>query len=164
MLAGRKTAGKIQGAVLYGGVAPTTAFLRRYTGYVEQFDTLLGNLTVRENLQYTAELKARVDLPYPEKMARVDRSIAQLGLQVGVRGRGLVGDQRENPGPACSKLGACEPPPPRASRPPRHGRLGERGAALCTPPSSARTPDSRRRAARTCWWARPASGACRAGS
>ena len=26
---------------------PTRAFLRRYTGYVEQFDTLIGMLTVR---------------------------------------------------------------------------------------------------------------------
>lgn len=82
VLAGRKTTGKLQGDVLYGGEKPSRAFLRRFTGYVEQFDTLLGNLTVRENLMYTAELKARVDLPFPEKKERVERSLKQLGLEV----------------------------------------------------------------------------------
>lgn len=81
VLAGRKTTGKQEGAVLYGGVQPSGPFLRRYTGYVEQFDTLLGNLTVRENLQYTAELKARVSLPLADKVARVERSLRQLGLE-----------------------------------------------------------------------------------
>jgi ABC-type multidrug transport system ATPase subunit len=37
VLAGRKTAGKIEGRVLFAGVKPTSMFLRRYTGYVEQF-------------------------------------------------------------------------------------------------------------------------------
>ena len=37
VLAGRKTAGRIEGRVLFAGVKPTTMFLRRYTGYVEQF-------------------------------------------------------------------------------------------------------------------------------
>lgn len=81
MLAGRKTTGKQDGSVLYGGVRPSGPFLRRYTGYVEQFDTLLGNLTVRENLLYTAELKARLSLPLAEKVGRVDRSLRQLGLE-----------------------------------------------------------------------------------
>lgn len=89
VLAGRKTVGKLEGEVLYGGQKATRSFLRRYTGYVEQFDTLLGNLTVRENLLYTAELKARVDLPYDEKKARVDRSLEQLGLEVRVWCSGL---------------------------------------------------------------------------
>jgi ABC-type multidrug transport system ATPase subunit len=37
VLAGRKTAGKIEGRVLFAGLKPTSMFLRRYTGYVEQF-------------------------------------------------------------------------------------------------------------------------------
>ena len=37
VLAGRKTAGKTIGSILFAGVPPTTMFLRRYTGYVEQF-------------------------------------------------------------------------------------------------------------------------------
>ena len=37
VLAGRKTAGRTRGSILFAGVPPTTMFLRRYTGYVEQF-------------------------------------------------------------------------------------------------------------------------------
>lgn len=37
VLAGRKTVGKIEGTIAYGGHRPTKSFLRRYTGYVEQF-------------------------------------------------------------------------------------------------------------------------------
>ena len=37
VLAGRKTTGRIDGSVLFEGVKPSRTFLRRYTGYVEQF-------------------------------------------------------------------------------------------------------------------------------
>lgn len=57
VLAGRKTQGKITGTMSYGGYKPTKQFLRKFTGYVEQFDTLLESLTVYEMLLYTAELK-----------------------------------------------------------------------------------------------------------
>ena len=57
MLAGRKTVGRQEGEIEFMGAKPTSAFLRRYTGYVEQFDTLLPTLTVEEMLLYTAELK-----------------------------------------------------------------------------------------------------------
>lgn len=40
VLAGRKTAGKIKGNIMYGNEEPTKAFLRRHTGYVEQFGEL----------------------------------------------------------------------------------------------------------------------------
>lgn len=49
--------GKIKGEVLIAGQKPTQTFLRRYSGYVEQFDTLIPVLTVFEMLLYTAELK-----------------------------------------------------------------------------------------------------------
>ena len=57
VLAGRKTQGTITGTLLFSNQEPTKMFLRRYTGYVEQFDTLLETLTVKEMLIYTAELK-----------------------------------------------------------------------------------------------------------
>lgn len=47
VLAGRKTVGEAQGTILFGGTKPSRAFLRRFTGYVEQFDTLLPILTVQ---------------------------------------------------------------------------------------------------------------------
>jgi ATP-binding cassette subfamily G (WHITE) protein 2 len=39
VLAGRKTEGKVDGSVLFGGRPPSNAFLRRFAGYVEQFGT-----------------------------------------------------------------------------------------------------------------------------
>jgi ABC-type transport system involved in cytochrome bd biosynthesis fused ATPase/permease subunit len=37
ILAGRKTVGEIKGEIKFGGEPPSQMFLRRYTGYVEQF-------------------------------------------------------------------------------------------------------------------------------
>lgn len=81
VLAGRKTVGKITGQVLFSGVKPTQPFLRRFTGYVEQFDSLLHSLTVREMLLYTAELKLNHRKPRKDKIARVDDVISKLQLE-----------------------------------------------------------------------------------
>ncbi|KAG2446852.1 hypothetical protein HYH02_008009 [Chlamydomonas schloesseri] len=80
LLAGRKTVGKTTGHLSFGGVSPTKAFLRRYTGYVEQFDTLLGDLTVREMLTYTAELKRPTSEPLKDKRHAVDVLLQRLAL------------------------------------------------------------------------------------
>ncbi len=37
VLACRKTAGELSGQILIGGKPPSRMFMRRYTGYVEQF-------------------------------------------------------------------------------------------------------------------------------
>jgi ABC-type uncharacterized transport system ATPase subunit len=37
LLAGRKTVGDVQGSICFAGHKPSRQFLRRYTGYVEQF-------------------------------------------------------------------------------------------------------------------------------
>lgn len=63
ILAQRKTVGKLKGQVLIAGHPPTQTFLRRYAGYVEQFDTLIPVLTVHEMLLYTAELKTSRSVP-----------------------------------------------------------------------------------------------------
>lgn len=78
--AGRKTFGQLSGEVLYDGVPPTPALLRRHVGYVEQRDTLLPMLTPSEMLLYTAELKHPRSLPSAEKRRRVAQLIEQLGL------------------------------------------------------------------------------------
>ena len=67
VLAGRKTQGTISGDIAFSNHRPTKMFLRRYTGYVEQFDTLLGILTVKEMMMYTAELKVSHSLPFSER-------------------------------------------------------------------------------------------------
>ena len=43
VLAGRKTAGELTGQVLVGGKPPSRTFMRRYTGYVEQFGKAILN-------------------------------------------------------------------------------------------------------------------------
>ncbi|KXZ50089.1 hypothetical protein GPECTOR_18g66 [Gonium pectorale] len=80
LLAGRKTVGETEGHLSFGGQQPTKQFLRRYTGYVEQFDTLLGDLTVREMLMYTAELKRPMAEPLADKRREVDTLLRRLAL------------------------------------------------------------------------------------
>ncbi|KAK9808027.1 hypothetical protein WJX73_006051 [Symbiochloris irregularis] len=80
VLAGRKTVGTIEGAIRFSGVNVSKHYLRRHTGYVEQFDTLLDSLTVREMLLYTAELKDPSNVPFREKAARVDAVLSRLAL------------------------------------------------------------------------------------
>jgi ABC-type multidrug transport system ATPase subunit len=80
VLAGRKTVGETTGEVLFGGKAPSIQFLRRHTGYVEQFDTLIAALTVREMLCYTAELKRPMNEPLASKETAVDKLLRDLGL------------------------------------------------------------------------------------
>ena len=50
-------------------------------GYVEQFDTLVPELTVREMLLYTAELKCPRSEPLSQKRRRVDQLLSTLALQ-----------------------------------------------------------------------------------
>ena len=44
VIAGRKTQGQMTGELVFGDKAPSRAFLKRHTGYVEQFDTLVRSL------------------------------------------------------------------------------------------------------------------------
>lgn len=80
VLAGRKTVGTLSGEILFAGVKPSRAFIRRFTGYVEQFDTLVPTLTVEEMLMYTAELKLDVNMPLADKKAAVEHVIDTLAL------------------------------------------------------------------------------------
>ncbi|KAL4421764.1 hypothetical protein ABPG77_009747 [Micractinium sp. CCAP 211/92] len=81
VLSGRKTVGELDGQVAFAGNKPTRNFLRRFTGYVEQFDTLLGTLTVEEMLMYTADLKRPVSQSRADKQAAVDELIDVLALE-----------------------------------------------------------------------------------
>lgn len=81
VLAGRKNEGKTEGAISFSGQKPSRAFLRRYTGYVEQFDTLIGQLTVFEMLMYTAEMKRSRTESFKSKKAVVEDVIRKLALE-----------------------------------------------------------------------------------
>ena len=80
VLAGRKTTGEISGDLLFSGVKPSRAFLRRFTGYVEQFDTLLPILSVEEMLLYTAEMKRPIQESLASKKAAVEAVMDALAL------------------------------------------------------------------------------------
>ena len=51
VVSSRKNTGKIEGEILYGGKKLTKSTLRDAVGYVEQFVTLVGELSVRQMLQ-----------------------------------------------------------------------------------------------------------------
>lgn len=101
VLAGRKTGkGKVEGEVLFDGTSVPTAALRHLCGYVEQFDTLLGELTVEQMLNYTADLKLPKSVTREEKRKRCDEIISKLRLEkcratnIGnVLNRGISGGQ-----------------------------------------------------------------------
>ena len=66
---------------MFGDKRPSSTFLKRHTGYVEQFDTLVDTLTVAEMLMYTAELKRPGSEPYANKCEEVDYLVMSLGLE-----------------------------------------------------------------------------------
>jgi len=80
VLSGRKNAGTIEGSVLLNGTAPTSKDLKRLVGYVEQFDTLVGELTVEQMLSYTASLKLPASTTAGERQDRVEEVISKLDL------------------------------------------------------------------------------------
>jgi ABC-type multidrug transport system ATPase subunit len=81
IVANRKTGlGKIQGEILFGGVQVPAAALKHLCGYVEQFDTLLGELSVAQMLMYTAELKLPTSVNRQAKQTIVDKVIEALRL------------------------------------------------------------------------------------
>eukprot|EP01026_Neomeris_dumetosa_P044309 TRINITY_DN37288_c0_g1_i5.p1 TRINITY_DN37288_c0_g1~~TRINITY_DN37288_c0_g1_i5.p1 ORF type:complete len:593 (-),score=52.46 TRINITY_DN37288_c0_g1_i5:42-1727(-) len=82
ILAGRKTQGEVTGDILYRGQKASKKFLRKFAGYVEQFDTLISQLTVREMLMYTAELKRSQSESKQQKEQIVTEVIRKLALKV----------------------------------------------------------------------------------
>lgn len=76
--------GRINGSDLEGGFlvngAPMDATFRRVSGYVMQDDQLYPLLSVRETLMFSARLRLPDSMSAAEKAARVDTTIAELGL------------------------------------------------------------------------------------
>lgn len=80
VIAGRKNVGTVEGSVLYNGAQCKPSALKDAVGYVQQFDTLVGELTVREMLMYTAELRLPAATTRAARTARVDEVIDKLAL------------------------------------------------------------------------------------
>jgi ATP-binding cassette subfamily G (WHITE) protein 2 len=80
ILAGRKEVGTIDGTVLLDGF-PLPKTFKCMSGYVVQDDIVMGTLTVRENLNFSAALRLPGKKTSQERQARVDAVLLDLGLQ-----------------------------------------------------------------------------------
>ena len=105
LLAGRITTTK-------GAIASGTVFVnneprdyskfKQISAYVLQDDDMFSELTVREQISYSANLRLPRDMPHESKMRRVDRVIDELGLAKvrdnrigGILVRGISGGERK---------------------------------------------------------------------
>lgn len=101
VLAARKDPAGLSGEVLIDGVLQPPNF-KCLSGYVVQDDVVMGTLTVRENLRFSAELRLSGKLTREEKEAKVNHLIKELGLtkvadsRVGTEMiRGISGGERK---------------------------------------------------------------------
>ncbi|KAJ8100914.1 P-loop containing nucleoside triphosphate hydrolase protein [Lipomyces tetrasporus] len=70
------------GSVLFGGQDPSPSVLKSICSYVTQDDDgLLPSLTVRETLQFAADLRLPPHLSKEQKRARVEEVILKMGLK-----------------------------------------------------------------------------------
>ncbi|KAL6534170.1 hypothetical protein OROHE_013095 [Orobanche hederae] len=100
-------AGKIRGCIITGsilinGKPDSIHCYNKIVGFVPQDDIVHGNLTVEENLHFSARCRLSADMPKADKVLVVERVIESLGLQavrdslVGtVEKRGISGGQRK---------------------------------------------------------------------
>ncbi|KAH6764774.1 ABC transporter family protein [Perilla frutescens var. hirtella] len=101
-LLGKAAGCTITGSILINGKDEPMQSYKRIIGYVPQDDIVHGNLTVEENLWFSARCRLSGDLEKAEKVLVVERVIESLGLQhirdslVGtVEKRGISGGQRK---------------------------------------------------------------------
>ncbi|XP_077867359.1 broad substrate specificity ATP-binding cassette transporter ABCG2-like [Saccoglossus kowalevskii] len=81
ILAGRKDPRGLSGQVLIDGQRQPLNF-KCMSGYVVQDDVVMGTLTVRENLEFSASLRLPGRIKKEERDARVQQVIHELGLNV----------------------------------------------------------------------------------
>ncbi|PON68005.1 Phosphonate C-P lyase system [Trema orientale] len=101
-LAGKAIGCNVSGLILINGRDESIHSYKKIIGFVPQDDIVHGNLTVEENLWFSAKCRLSVDLLKPDKVLVVERVIESLGLQavrnslVGtVEKRGISGGQRK---------------------------------------------------------------------
>lgn len=90
VLAGRKTTGTITGDILFNGAERTPGVMRS-SAYVMQDNVHIGILTVRETLQFAAELRLSEKMTSINKTKRIDKILDMLGLAE--HGDTLVGNE-----------------------------------------------------------------------
>ncbi|KAL3649710.1 ABC transporter G member 24 [Castilleja foliolosa] len=101
-LAGKAVGCMVNGTILINGKSVSIHSYKKIIGFVPQDDIVHGNLTVEENLWFSARCRLSADLAKPDKVLIVERVIDSLGLQA-IRGslvgtvekRGISGGQRK---------------------------------------------------------------------
>ncbi|KAI8996798.1 hypothetical protein BDB01DRAFT_768528 [Pilobolus umbonatus] len=101
ILARKHKRGIITGQVLINGTSPTRKQFKNLTGFVDQDDSLMGTLTVRETLTYAALMRLPRHIPLKIKQRRVEDIIQELGIDhiadsmIGIPGhRGISGGEK----------------------------------------------------------------------
>ncbi|ERM94849.1 ABC transporter G family member 28 isoform X1 [Amborella trichopoda] len=101
-LAGKATGCTMSGLILINGQIESIHSYKKIIGFVPQDDIVHGNLTVEENLWFSARCRLSADMPKADKVLVVERVVEALGLQnvrdslVGtVEKRGISGGQRK---------------------------------------------------------------------
>ncbi|KAF7820154.1 ABC transporter G family member 24-like isoform X1 [Senna tora] len=101
-LAGKSFGCTVTGSILINGKNEVIHSYKKIIGFVPQDDIVHGNLTVEENLWFSAQCRLSDDLSKPDKVLVVERVIEFLGLHsvrnslVGtVEKRGISGGQRK---------------------------------------------------------------------
>ncbi|XP_059457230.1 ABC transporter G family member 24-like [Corylus avellana] len=101
-VAGKAIGCKMTGLILINGKNDSIHSYKKIIGFVPQDDIVHGNLTVEENLWFSAKCRLSTDLSEADKVLVVERVIEFLGLQtvrtslVGtVEKRGISGGQRK---------------------------------------------------------------------
>ncbi|CDO93536.1 unnamed protein product [Kluyveromyces dobzhanskii CBS 2104] len=88
-LAQRTDMGVVTGDMLVNGKSIDASFERR-TGYVQQQDVHIKEMTVRESLQFSARMRRPLSIPDEEKLDYVERVIEILDM--GIYAEALVGN------------------------------------------------------------------------
>eukprot|EP01095_Lingulamoeba_sp_RSL-Kostka_P006419 TRINITY_DN200_c0_g1_i3.p1 TRINITY_DN200_c0_g1~~TRINITY_DN200_c0_g1_i3.p1 ORF type:complete len:633 (+),score=155.33 TRINITY_DN200_c0_g1_i3:30-1928(+) len=110
VLADRKPSKNLTGQLLVNG-KPITKKYKRISGYVTQDDCIVGNLTVKENLMFYANLQLPNSISKEQKEKRVKDIIEELGLtgvtneRVGTQfRRGISGGEKKRLSIGCQMI------------------------------------------------------------
>ncbi|KAK9079316.1 hypothetical protein SSX86_000987 [Deinandra increscens subsp. villosa] len=101
-LTGKITGCNMSGMILINGKNESIHSYKKIVGFVPQDDIVHGDLTVEENLRFSARCRLSADIPKADKVLITERVIEALGLQ-GVRDskvgtvekRGISGGQKK---------------------------------------------------------------------
>ncbi|KAI8372254.1 P-loop containing nucleoside triphosphate hydrolase protein [Choanephora cucurbitarum] len=93
--------GIISGNIWINNTQPTKREFKKITGFVDQDDSLMGTLTVRETLTYAALMRLPRKMPLKAKQKRVEDVMQELGIAkiadslIGMPGqRGISGGEK----------------------------------------------------------------------